>query len=60
MSVDGDVLGQGIVVGGLGGGTGAGVSMLANTGNPLWVGIGTGLALIVIFGLLARRAQTRA
>ena len=53
MSVEGQVLGASTVAGG----GAATVSQLANTGNPALVGILTGVALIVVLGLVTRAAQ---
>ena len=55
MSVDGQVLGAG-TVGGVGGGA---VSALANTGNPVLVGILVAGAIIIVLGLLTRTMQKR-
>lgn len=55
MSVDGHVLGAG-TIGGMGGGA---LSALAETGNPVLVGILVGGALIIILGLLTRATQKR-
>lgn len=54
MSVDGQVLGAG-TVGGIGGGA---ASVLAETGNPVLVGILVAGAIIVVLGLLTRKMQT--
>ncbi len=53
MSVEGQVLGASTVAG-----SGAAtVSTLANTGNPTLIGLLTGVALIVVLGLVTRAAQ---
>ena len=53
MSVEGQVLGASIISGG----TGAAVSQLAHTGNPVLVGIITGAIMIIALGLVTRAAQ---
>lgn len=53
MSVDGNVLGV-ATIGGMGGGA---ASVLAETGNPVLVGILVGGAIVVVLGFLARAAQ---
>lgn len=53
MSVEGQVLGASTVAGG---GAGA-AAELANTGNPVLVGIVTAVVLIVALGLITRAAQ---
>lgn len=53
MSVDGQVLGAATVAGGGAGGA----AMLANTGNPLVIGIVAGVAIIVALGIITRVAQ---
>jgi hypothetical protein len=54
MSVEGQVLGASTVAG-----SGAGVaSQLANTGNPVLVGIVTAVAMIVVLGLITRATQS--
>lgn len=55
MSVDSQVLGTSFIAGG---GAGA-ASILANTGNPLAIGITTGAGLIILLGILTRFAQKR-
>lgn len=55
MSVDGHVLGAG-TIGGLGGGA---ASVLAETGNPVLIGILVGGAIIIALGFLTRAAQKR-
>ncbi len=53
MSVDGQVLGASVVAGG----TGAAVTSLATTGNPVLVGVVIGIVTIIVLGLMARVAQ---
>lgn len=53
MSVDGHVLGVG-TIGGMGGGA---ASMLAETGNPVFVAVLVGGIIILVLGFLARAAQ---
>ncbi|MBA2279125.1 LPXTG cell wall anchor domain-containing protein [Candidatus Saccharibacteria bacterium] len=55
MSVEGQVLGAATVAGG---GAGA-VATLANTGNPIVIGLIAGLAMIVALGLITRAAHRR-
>ena len=55
MSVEGQVLGTCTVAGG---GAGA-VCALADTGNPVIVGLITSLALIVALGFITRAAQRK-
>lgn len=55
MSVEGQVLGASTVAGG---GAGA-VSTLADTGNPILVGVVTSLVLIVVLGMVTRMAQRK-
>lgn len=53
MSIDGQVLGAATVAGG---GAGA-ASELANTGNPVLIGLLVGLTLIVALGIITRVTQ---
>lgn len=55
MSVEGQVLGASTVAGG----GAAAASQLANTGNPVLIGIIAGFAMIVVLGLITRSVQTR-
>lgn len=55
MSIDGQVLGSATVAGG-GAGTAA---SLADTGNPVLIGLAVGFGLIVILGIVTRFAQRR-
>jgi hypothetical protein len=55
MSVEGQVLGASTVAGG----SAAAASQLANTGNPVLIGIVTGVVMIVALGLITRATQTR-
>lgn len=55
MSVEGHGMGAGII----GGGGAATISSLANTGNPLFIGVLVGLAIVVAIGLAVRRSQRR-
>lgn len=55
MSIEPQVLGTSTVVGG---GAGA-ASMLADTGNPVIIGLAVGLGLIIILGVITRLAQTK-
>lgn len=53
MSVDPVVLGASTAAGG----GAAAASALANTGNPALVGIITGVAIIIVLGLITRAQQ---
>ncbi len=53
MSIEGQVLGAATVA------TGAGTAaQLANTGNPVVVGIAVAVAMIVVLGLVTRATQS--
>lgn len=55
MSIEGQTLGAATVAG-----AGAGVtSHLANTGDPMLIGLLTGIALILVLGFVTRAAQRR-
>jgi len=55
MSIEGNILGAATVAGS----GAAGVAALAHTGHPAIIGIATGLGLIVILGLITRKAQKK-
>jgi hypothetical protein len=55
MSVEPQVLCASTIAGLCGGAT----SQLANTGNPVAIGMITGVVIIVVLGLVTRATQTR-
>jgi hypothetical protein len=55
MSVEPQVLGASVCASGCT----AAASQLANTGNPVLIGIVTGVVMIVVLGLVTRATQTR-
>ncbi|MGH7196761.1 MAG: hypothetical protein ACREGJ_03270 [Candidatus Saccharimonadales bacterium] len=55
MSVDSPILGISTVAG-LGGGA---ASVLADTGNPLLVGVVVGALMLIVLGFVTRAAQQR-